>query len=107
MKGPKIPLPFFYFLQHNQVLPGAHNPLVPGSSPGGPTMVFKGLGALWREVKGSESLGVSHSPHSTSARGTRSLRRKRHLELDGGQLLGGFANRLQQGQPAWIVGQGF
>ncbi len=27
--------------------------------PGGPTMIFKGLGELCREVKGLESLGVS------------------------------------------------
>jgi hypothetical protein len=30
--------------------------------PGGPTNEIMGLGDLWREVKGLESLGVSHSP---------------------------------------------
>jgi hypothetical protein len=30
--------------------------------PGGPTNKIMGLRGLWREVKGLESLGVSHSP---------------------------------------------
>jgi hypothetical protein len=52
-------LTFLPIIELNQALvPGAHNPLVPGSSPGGPTMKIMGLGDLWREAKGLESLGV-------------------------------------------------
>ena len=37
---------------------GTHNPLVPGSSPGGPTNIFNHLGNSCRWTKGCESLGV-------------------------------------------------
>jgi hypothetical protein len=58
MKGPKVPLIFFCFLQYKQLLARSHNPLVSGSSPGGPTMKIMDLGELWREAKGLESLGA-------------------------------------------------
>jgi hypothetical protein len=35
------PLRFFSFLQQQQRVSGTHNPLVPGSSPGGPTISIK------------------------------------------------------------------
>jgi hypothetical protein len=60
MRALENPLVFFCFLPFNQVLSHAHNPLVPGSSPGGPTMLFMGLGGLCREAEGLGSLGVGH-----------------------------------------------
>ena len=43
--GVEKALSFLLIIEQNQVLvPGAHNPLVPGSSPGGPTNLFNGLG---------------------------------------------------------------
>ena len=54
--GAEKALSFLLAIQLNQALgSGAHNPLVPGSSPGGPTMKIMGL---CREAKGLESLDL-------------------------------------------------
>jgi len=44
-----------------------HNPLVPGSSPGGPTTPFRGLGSLWERPGDKRSLGLRSEPCRVTA----------------------------------------
>src|SRR5947209_13419192 len=91
---------------------GTHNPLVPGSNPGGPTIRFL---ACARKLYGfgRTSLGgiriAGGSRVETNKAGTAkvplrvSLRRQCHRELDLGDFVGCFAHLAQERQPTRIV----